>query len=157
MSLMQCSNDPKQEPVSTKRARTSMWPLKHCIAVARVAYVIRQGAGDWREGVVSIDWVKGHFTHAAECLIARPTAAPPLPLHPEVVELTEHLLSLGVPTSEILVQNQQMLQKLGDVCATSTSRIFLEHKVGTVSSFLVALLWILCEILKLLIHFLLRD
>ena len=96
----------------------------------------RQGE-DWQEGVVSVDWVKGHFDHTAECLIAQPVSAPPLPLHPEVLELTEHLLSLGVPTSEILVQNQKMLEKFGNVCATSQFRVFLEHKVCFFFSFLL--------------------
>ena len=119
----------KQESAPNKRQKR-IWPFKQCAAIARVAYVLR--ASDdlpWQSSVVCIDWVKGNFDHAAECLITRPVAAPALSLHPDVYTQAENLISLGVPTSEILVQNQQLLEGLGGVCATSEYRVFLEHKV----------------------------
>ena len=98
--------------------------------MSRVTYVVKtQADTDWRSGIVCIDGVIGNFCHAAECIIARPVQAPPLPLHPDVRTQAENLLSLGVPTSDILVRNQQLLESLGGFCATAEYRIFLEHQV----------------------------
>jgi hypothetical protein len=115
-----------------------MWPDLQCPAVAQVSYIVSDTRKEWTADIVGIEAVRGYFDHATECLIARPVAAPPLPLHPDVRTQALQLIEMGAPPSEILLRNTELLEQLGGVSATDKYRVFLEHKVCHPAHFALA-------------------
>lgn len=109
------------------------WPFVKCTAVAVVTALYRKERKDQDkscETLVRVEKVEGHLVHADACIVARPIAAPVLPLHPDVRDQAVQLLGKGVRSSTVLYENQHFLiREFGGAVATKKHRLVLDPQV----------------------------
>lgn len=94
----------------------------------------REGNDKAVETLICIERLEGQLTHSDACLIARPIAAPVLPLHPLVRDQAKQLMDRGVRSSTVLYENQLLLcRDFGGAVATKKNRLLLVSQVCVAS------------------------